>query len=102
MSTAEAELFDGTEYEYRQVEGHKVEKITERFSGSLERTDPAYLEWLKAQPLGSFVEVKVLVSLNGRSHSLSQDADGADHLGETVQWRVHSVEPSPATTAQAA
>jgi hypothetical protein len=91
MSTAEAELFDGTQYDYREVEGHKVEKIVERFSGSLERTNPDYLEWLKTQPLGAYVEVKVLMSLNARQHVLSQDSDGGDHLGETVQWKIHSV-----------
>jgi hypothetical protein len=93
MSTAATseELFDGAEYEYREVEGYKVEKVMERFSGSLERSNPDYLEWLKSQPLGSYVEVKVLMSLNARQHVLSQDADGGDHLGETVQWKIHSV-----------
>jgi hypothetical protein len=92
LSTAETtELFDPAQYDYREVEGYKVEKIVERFSGSLERTNPDYLEWLKAQPLGSYVEVKVLMSLNARQHVLSQDSDGGDHLGETVQWKIHSV-----------
>lgn len=93
MSTAEVELFDGTQFDYREVDEHKVEKIQERFNGSLERTDPGYLEWLRQQKLGSYVEVRVLMSLDGRSHVLKQDSEGEEHLAETTQWKIHSVEP---------
>lgn len=97
MTTAEAELFDGSEFkvDFPEVDGHEVTELVLRIGGTikLNRNDPEHAEFVKSLELGRFPTAEVSMSVDSK-HDVYRPGEDGDTVTHVVGLKIHSVTPA--------
>lgn len=99
-TTTQEQAFDAAAYELPipRLDGHKADKLTLAFSGSIEldRTSEDDLELIESMRLGRDVTLQVTATVARKGFTLSAGKDDApEQTGYGVGLKVHTLEEIP-------
>jgi hypothetical protein len=95
MTTAEAELFDGREYEipFPLADGKEVNELVLRLGGTLKlnRNDPEHVALVESLNLGRIVNLSVTAAVASKGASVKEDIGGVETVTHNVALQIHDL-----------
>ena len=100
MSTTEAELFPGADYEvpFPQVDGRDVDVIALRINGNitLNRNDPEHAAFVESLTLGRYVRLEVMASVTAKGQAWKAgDEELPGRVEYVIGLKAHSADVAP-------